>query len=42
MRRGFQFVAGVLLSAAGTVVALSELATPGVDSTVRAVAEVSA
>jgi len=42
MRPGFELVAAAFLSAAGTVVALSELATQRVDSTVNAVGEVSA
>ena len=42
MRPGFELVAGGFLSAADTVVALSELATPRVDSTVNATREVPA
>jgi len=42
MRRDSELVAAAFLSAAGTVVALSELATPRVDSTVNAIREVSA
>jgi hypothetical protein len=42
VRPGSELATGAFLSAAGTVVTLSELATPRVDSTVNAIREVSA